>query len=35
MQIKTEEMYGERFADDTNMEASWLMAHTLKSGFES
>lgn len=28
-QVKTEEMYGKRFADDINMEASWLVAHTL------
>lgn len=31
MQIKTEEMYDERFADDNNLEALWLMAHTLES----
>ena len=27
-EIKTEEIYGERFVDDINMEASWLVAHT-------
>jgi len=28
-QIKTEEIHGERFEDGINMEASWLVAHTL------
>lgn len=31
----TEEIYGERFADDTNMEAKWLMAIVLASEFKS
>lgn len=28
-QIKTKEIYGERFEDGNNMEASWLVAYTL------
>lgn len=28
-QKKTEEIYGERFEDGINMEASWLVAYTL------
>lgn len=33
-QIKTKEIYGERFEDSINMEASWLVAYTLTSRFK-